>query len=456
MQRALPSARALTTRSTATAAATRSLGWAAVSTHRLSVRQAGVAVAALRPVIPSSEHRVASQRSPLVACRAGRPVHGLVLLGGASPRVLHASVVASSQARSISTTGAGAAATAAVVATGETVAAVVAADPTPMGWWPSQLMEMVFVVAHDATGWSWAFTIMGVVFGFRILLAPVIVYQLRNVSRLAWIKDDMEMIQKNYQAMGGLRGPPQAYDKMNESLKALYAKHDCNPMKSLATMFIQAPVMISIFLSLRRMALEYPSFQTGGMLWFQDLSIMDPYYTLPIAAGVLTFITIEFGTDTGQSMANTVGNMKVYMRAFALSIIPITIFTGFPNSVLLYWVTQASVSLGQSLILKIPGLKPAMGILEPPPPKKAPAPRAEVSAPVIPTTVFATRKQVPTKAAAAAAAADSDAAPVVTAAKPKGKGNRVKRRSFSTQSRSFHTRQAVSGGPDWRRNAPVQ
>jgi len=41
-------------------------------------------------------------------------------------------------------------------------------------------------------------------------------------------------------------------------------------------------MFISFFIALRHMANTYPSFQTGGILWFQDLSIADPTYALPV------------------------------------------------------------------------------------------------------------------------------------------------------------------------------
>ena len=60
----------------------------------------------------------------------------------------------------------------------------------------------------------------------------------------------------------------QMYDKMNEQMNALYKKHDCSPMKSVVAMMFQAPIMISVFLSLRKMAGTYPSMMTGGAFWF--------------------------------------------------------------------------------------------------------------------------------------------------------------------------------------------
>lgn len=41
--------------------------------------------------------------------------------------------------------------------------------------------------------------------------------------------------------------------------------------------------------------------QTGGILWFSDLSIADPTYALPVVAAMTMIATIELGGDTGSS-----------------------------------------------------------------------------------------------------------------------------------------------------------
>ena len=44
----------------------------------------------------------------------------------------------------------------------------------------------------------------------------------------------------------------------------------------------------------------YPSFATGGSLWFMDLTITDPTYILPALTAASMIVTIELGADTGQ------------------------------------------------------------------------------------------------------------------------------------------------------------
>jgi hypothetical protein len=72
----------------------------------------------------------------------------------------------------------------------------------------------------------------------------------------------------------------QMYDKMNEQMNALYKKHDCSPMKSVIAMMFQAPIMISVFLSLRKMAGTYPSMMTGGAYWFTVSCHWQPFHII--------------------------------------------------------------------------------------------------------------------------------------------------------------------------------
>lgn len=54
------------------------------------------------------------------------------------------------------------------------------------------------------------------------------------------------------------------------------------------------PFFISFFLGIRGLA-NYPleSMMYGGLLWFPDLTVPDPYYILPVFTAVTMFITME-------------------------------------------------------------------------------------------------------------------------------------------------------------------
>lgn len=56
----------------------------------------------------------------------------------------------------------------------------------------------------------------------------------------------------------------------------------------------QAPIFISFFIALRKMAYApVPSMQTGGLWWFTDLTAADPYYVLPLVVTGTMFAILE-------------------------------------------------------------------------------------------------------------------------------------------------------------------
>jgi YidC/Oxa1 family membrane protein insertase len=65
-------------------------------------------------------------------------------------------------------------------------------------------------------------------------------------------------------------------------------------MADLIKNYFQMPIFISFFVGLRRMAnAPVESFHTGGMLWFTDLTVCDPYYILPVITSVTLWATVE-------------------------------------------------------------------------------------------------------------------------------------------------------------------
>ena len=285
------------------------------------------------------------------------------------------------------------------------------ADPSVFGWWPSNFIELGLVALHDASGLPWWQVISGVTLTVRTLLLPLVVYQMKNTARLALVKPEMEMITKRWKALGGYAAPPQASEKYKEELSSLFARHNCSPGRSMIGILVQAPLFISFFFALRRMSETYPSFTNGGALWFSDLSLVDPTYALPVIASLSMLASIELGGDTGQAMKQQQGSMKVFMRGFSVVMVPSVILMGIPNGVFMYWITANFFSLSQVLLLRIPGLKAALGI---PDMEKIMAAQAASAgsaatvgargvdaipkqAPVIPAAVFKTRAQAQAK-----------------------------------------------------------
>jgi hypothetical protein len=85
--------------------------------------------------------------------------------------------VAPSGARMMSVSNEAAASTPEVISDVNLEAVATAMDPIPTGWWPSQMMEALFVSLHDSSNLSWGLTITAATVGLRVFLLPLILYQ---------------------------------------------------------------------------------------------------------------------------------------------------------------------------------------------------------------------------------------------------------------------------------------
>ncbi|MFQ6638010.1 hypothetical protein Gotur_012915 [Gossypium turneri] len=126
------------------------------------------------------------------------------------------------------------------------------------------------------------------------------------------------------------------------------------------------------------MAEKMESFKSGGAYWFTDLSTPDSLYIFP----VMTELTCNM---QGNPAAATIKNVS---RVFAVLTVPFTmsfpkettfsgdlialdiylmmiIFISFiRQAIFCYWITSNLFSLGYGLVLKVPGVKKALGVPE--------------------------------------------------------------------------------------------
>lgn len=100
--------------------------------------------------------------------------------------------------------------------------------------------------------------------------------------------------------------------------------------------------------------LPVPSLQTGGLWWFQDLTLSDPTYILPLVVTASMWCVLELGAETGVQSSDLQW-MRNITRLMPLVVLPITIH--FPSAVFMYWLSSNMFSLGQVACLRIPAVR---------------------------------------------------------------------------------------------------
>jgi len=202
-------------------------------------------------------------------------------------------------------------------------------------------------------------SIVTLTLALRTLTLPIHIQTMKNAAKLAIARPEMEALSKKMQNM---QNPtPEQQVKVSLEMQALMKKHGVNPIKNILYPFLQMPIFVSMFFGLKEMGAHFPGFATGGFGPFTDLAAADPSYILPIATGVLFLGMVELGSPDMPETAMS-KNMKMFMRVMAITMPPLTY--QFPSGVFIYWMTSNAFTLMQSLALKIPTVKAALGIPE--------------------------------------------------------------------------------------------
>ncbi|KAF9103455.1 Mitochondrial inner membrane protein oxa1l [Mortierella sp. GBA35] len=219
---------------------------------------------------------------------------------------------------------------------------------TPVGG-----LETILEAVHISTGLPWWATIAATTVMIRTALVPFIVKLQGNTARLHNVKPQLERLTENMK-LAKETNDTAALARFSAQTQELFAKNDCNPLKSLVLPLLQAPVMISFYLALRDMAnLPVPQFREGGIGWFTDLTIADPTYVLPVASSLGFLAIMELGSEAG-GVAQPKA-MKNVMRVMAVAMVPLTM--NFPSAIFVYWLTSNMFTASQILFFKTPAVR---------------------------------------------------------------------------------------------------
>ncbi|EPY87618.1 mitochondrial inner membrane protein OXA1L [Camelus ferus] len=190
---------------------------------------------------------------------------------------------------------------------------------TPVG-----LIQNLLEFMHVNLGLPWWGAIAACTVLARCLVFPLIVKGQREAAK---IHNHMPEIQKFSTRIreAKLTGNHTEFYRASSEMTFYQKKHDIKLFRPLILPLTQAPIFISFFIALREMAnLPVPSLQTGGLWWFQDLTLSDPTYILPLVVTATMWGVLE--------------------------------------AVFMYWLSSNMFSLGQVACLRIPAVRTVLKI----------------------------------------------------------------------------------------------
>ncbi|MDG2443114.1 MAG: membrane protein insertase YidC [Luminiphilus sp.] len=197
-------------------------------------------------------------------------------------------------------------------------------------WWIAQpLFWLLTTIQSVVINW-------GVAIICLTLLVKLAFFQLsaagyKSMARMRKVQPRMAAIKEEY-----------ANDKAKQSqaMMELYKKEKINPLGGCLPILVQMPVFIALYWVLME-SVELR--QAPFALWITDLSVMDPYFVLPILMGASMYYMQKLNPAPPDPMqAKIMQWMPIVFTFF---------FLWFPAGLVLYWLCNNLLSMGQQYII---------------------------------------------------------------------------------------------------------
>jgi YidC/Oxa1 family membrane protein insertase len=171
-------------------------------------------------------------------------------------------------------------------------------------------MEWLLEHIHVYAGTPWWVSISLTAIAIRAILFKPYIAAADNAARMQAVKPITDPLNKQMMAT---RGDTTAVLQLRSEIQAINKKAGIKLWKSLVPM-TQVFAGYGTFVLLRAMAkLPVPGLETGGALWFHNLTVPDPYLILPAA----TALALHWVLRVCVPFPNTNSPSAVHMITFA-------------------------------------------------------------------------------------------------------------------------------------------
>lgn len=199
--------------------------------------------------------------------------------------------------------------------------------------WLTIIAKPIFWVMdqmHNVIG-NWGWTIIAFTILIKLIFFPLSAAGYKSMARIKVVTPKMQAIREKY------KGDPA---KMNQATMELYKTEKINPLGGCLPILVQMPVFIALYYVLSASAEMRGAPWVG---WIQDLTAPDPYFILPVLYAISMYIT----TKLNPAPADPVQAKMMLFMPLAFSVM----FVFFPSGLVLYWVVNNILSIGQQWVI---------------------------------------------------------------------------------------------------------
>lgn len=184
----------------------------------------------------------------------------------------------------------------------------------------------VMQIIHKFVGnWGWTIIILTILIKALFFYPSAMSY--KSMAKMKAVSPKLKELNERY------ADDPQGKQR---AMMEIYRKEKINPLGGCLPILIQIPVFMGLYwVLLESVELR----QAPWLLWYQDLSVKDPYFVLPVLYGISMFI---------QQKLNPPQVDPMQQKIFQFMPIALTVmFLFFPAGLVLYWIVNNILSMAQ-------------------------------------------------------------------------------------------------------------
>lgn len=197
-------------------------------------------------------------------------------------------------------------------------------------WWVSKPLFAVLKFIHNLVG-NWGLAIIGLTLCVKLLFFKLSATSYKSMAKMRKLAPKLAEMKERY---GDDR------QKFSQEMMKMYKTEKVNPFGGCLPLLIQMPVFLALYYVLME-SVELRHSPFFG--WITDLSVKDPYFVLPIIYGITMYFMQKLNPQPTDPMQARIMQMLPLIFTF--------MFLWFPAGLVLYWVTNNTLSIVQQYII---------------------------------------------------------------------------------------------------------
>ncbi|MBE9563457.1 MAG: membrane protein insertase YidC [Proteobacteria bacterium] len=197
-------------------------------------------------------------------------------------------------------------------------------------WFIAQPLFALLQIIHDLIGnWGWSIIILTVM--IKIVFFKLSATSYKSMANMRRLQPRLVSLKERY-------GDDKS--RLNQAMMDMYRKEKINPLGGCLPIAVQIPVFIALYwVLLESVELRQADF----IFWLNDLSSPDPFFILPLIMGATMFM---------QHRLNPAPIDPIQQKIMLVLPVVFTVFFAFfPSGLVLYWVVNNILSIGQQWVI---------------------------------------------------------------------------------------------------------